>query len=262
MIAAGSSRRARPSAKRTRDAVEELPWGTLRASELPESVLMEAQRSFAEGAESERMTAVGFAELAGALARAAAPAELVERAAQFVGEEMVHAEINERLARELGAEPATREVSSFGVDTSLSAFDQALELAVRVSCVGEALSVPLLGLSAKSATHPLVRGALRIIAREEPPHAELGLAVLAWARDGLDGARLERLRASTLRELARFADYFAPRASTRPEHVRALSDVGFAPPEEYERVVVRALADRVIAPLAALGIDVAGRPGA
>ncbi len=237
---------------------ELLPWGTLAASTLPDSVVIDARRSFVEGAESELMTAIGFSELSSALMRASAPMALVGLASEFVCDELIHAELNARLAAELGATRAVfrREESSFAVDPNLSPLDQALELAVRVSCVGEALSVPLLGLAAKSSTHPLVRAVLKRIVRDEPAHAELGFFVLEWAKDRLDSARRARLGGVLLAELAKFADYFAERREPEAALRSAFAEVGFAKASDYERVVSKALADRVLAPLAAFGIGV------
>ncbi len=154
---------------------DSIPWGTLDASSLPAPVRDASRVSFVDGAVSETMTAVGFAELSVALLNACAPHELSRMASTFVGEELLHAELNARIGAELGASGAmpTSANMTFAPDASRPPIDRALELALRVSCVGEAFSVPLLGLATRTATHPLVRAVLARIVRDEPRHARL-----------------------------------------------------------------------------------------
>jgi len=238
----------------------ELPWGTLNPDAYPAEVAQAARRSFVDGASSERATAIGFSEITSALLRAGAPTSFTRMSTRFVEEELLHAEINARLAREVGADPVAESSDAymtFGADPEASLLDQALELAVRVSCVGEALSVPLLSLAARRATHPLVRAALLRIVKDEPAHARLRIPMLDWARDRLDTGRRDRLSAIATRELGRFADYFADRFEPEDASVRTgMRAMGFAPVVEYRDVVRMALRDRVVLPLAKRGVAV------
>src|SRR5262249_47490011 len=107
---------------------------------------------------SEYASAAAFAEIASALLAAGAPIDLVAAAGDFVVDEIVHTELAARLAAALGGAVAlevdlTRLVRPPEAGDPLLA---AAELVVRTSCVGEALTVPMLKLTREVAGSTLV----------------------------------------------------------------------------------------------------------
>ena len=67
------------------------------------------------------------------------------------------------------------------------------ELAIKVSCVGEALSLPALTASHRGATQPLARAVLERLRHDEGPHAAIGPWFLEWAEPRLTQADREHL---------------------------------------------------------------------
>lgn len=256
--------------RRRRGAVDALPWGTLDARGLSAATLLAARRSYTEGALNEYRTGAAFNELSRALLRARAPVDLTAMCADFVVDEMSHVELNARMAMELGgAAPVNVDVANLALEVSAETpLQQALEIAVRVSCVGETLSAPLLAAAARSATHPLTRAVLRRLASEEGAHGAIGWMILEWAQERLDDAECARLARIAEQEIeAAFADWTAleteaARLSDEAADVSAgeedLALVGFAKPAVFLTQARRALRARVVAPLSSFGIHVDG----
>jgi hypothetical protein len=246
--------------RRRRGDLRELPWGTLDSRALPPHVVLAARASFTEGAWNEYRAAAAFAELARALLRARAPVDLTALCADFVVDEMSHVELNARMAMELGsAAPMHVDFANVAPECEAeSALDRAVEIAVRVSCVGEALSAPLLMASARSATHPLTRAVLHRLAVEEGPHGAIGWMILEWAEDRLDGPARARLARVAEHEIAAA---FAPWMSLETTENSAadqesLATVGFATPAAFLGEARRALRSRVAKPLSRFGIAI------
>jgi hypothetical protein len=163
---------------------------------------------------------------------------------------------------ELGsAAPMNVDVANLALEVSAEApVQQAMEIAVRVSCVGEALSAPLLATAARSATHPLTRAVLHRLASDEGAHGAIGWMILEWARDRLDDTERARLARIAEQEIdAAFADWTkleteAPRVSDE----EGFALVGFAKPAAFLAQARRALRTRVAAPFARFGIHLDG----
>jgi hypothetical protein len=154
--------------RRDNPGVDELPWESLDARDYPPELVAAARASWTQGAFSEYTTAAAFSELLRALLEARAPIDLVGMAGRFVADEVVHTELNARMAMQLGG-AVVYEVD-FGALTprveSRDARMRAAELAVRYCCVGESLSVPLLVGTCRAAAHPLTRAVLERIVRD------------------------------------------------------------------------------------------------
>src|SRR4029077_1620316 len=69
---------------------------------------------------------------------------------------------------------------------------QAAEMIVAAYGVGEAFSVPVLRGTWHAARHPLLKGVLGVIVRDEAAHGAFGFTFLDWAGDALAPYR-ERL---------------------------------------------------------------------
>ncbi|MEQ9320930.1 MAG: hypothetical protein RIF41_17340 [Polyangiaceae bacterium] len=240
--------------RRKRPEALEMPWGTLAASDYAAPLVAAARRAWTQGAFSEYATGAALAALMAALLRAKAPVDLVGMAGDFVSDEMLHTELNARMAMELGGGvPCLADFDAMvpaieTVDPLLAA----TELAVRICCVSEAVSSPMLAATATAASHPLTRAVLMQIAKDEPPHALLGWLVLEWAEPRLDESARAYLAAAASDQLAGLKqDWPAPPRVASPS---AVTDLGWLPTEDYlplaEDVVVRDVINR----LAAYGI--------
>ena len=170
-------------------------------------------------------------------------------------DELDHVELVARLLGELGgAVPLAFDVAAISQVTTPGAapLGRALELAIAVSCVGEALSVPALTRSRALATEPLVVAVLDRLLGDEGPHAELGFRLLAWAAPRLTAADRAHLAEVALTAIAGFAPLWqaAPCADcTAPA-------LGVAPAAEHQRALVTAVRERVVARLARFDIVV------
>ena len=252
--------------RRLRPGVEELPWGSLDPRDYPDELVDRARVSWTEGAYNEYCSAAAFSALLGALLEAAAPVDLVGMAGEFVADEMLHTELNARVAMELGGgAPYLVDFEALAPrpDADLSPLQRAAELAVRVSCVGEAFSLPMLVGSMRAAAHPLTRAVLQRIARDEVPHARVGWLFLDWASTRLDDAERARLAAVALDALRDQEPYWKQVRSRVSDgvtsegfqllHVRQL---GWMEAGEYAAEARRAVREEIVAPLARAGIEI------
>jgi hypothetical protein len=255
---------AERSYRRLRPGVDDLPWGTLRASDYPPALVAHARASWTEGAFREYCTAAAFCELGRALLEARAPLDLVGMAGDFLADEVLHTELNARMAMELGGgAPYRVDLSSMvpAVDPAASPRMRAAELAVRICCVGETYSVPVLAGSMRAASHPLTAAILLRIAQDEAPHAQLGWLFLEWADGWLDDAErahLGRVAAHAIAGLA--AEFAGLGVGPSPEVTRSgflVADVnalGWMEPGAYAALCRATIARDIVEPLSRFGI--------
>ena len=252
--------------RRRRPGIDPLPWGTLDPAGYPESLIARARASWTEGAYNEYCSGAAFAELAAALLAARAPVDLVAMAGDFVVDEMLHVELNSRMAMELGGGALSLVDYEDLVprpDPALDPLARASELVVRLSCVGESFTLPILIGCMRSAAHPLTRAVLGRLARDEVAHARFGWLYLEWLGDRLDAAERARLAAVAAAGLADYAAELAPpegraEGGVTPEGflVRHIHELGWMEASEYAAVARRAVSHRVVARLARHGIQV------
>ena len=241
-----------------------VPWGTFDLGRYPIELLRRAQAAWTEGALSEYSTAVALARLSQALLEAKAPIDLVATVADFIVDEMVHVELNARMAMELGgASPLLADVEHLGATSGAGdPRERAAELALRISCVGEAFSLPMLAAMARASRHPLPRAVLARIAREEAPHAKAGGVVVAWALDRLGPEARARLASAALEEIHLMTTYWTGLSPadpvtgrTRAGHdVDLVLELGWLEAGRYRDLARRAAVRRVIDPIVALGV--------
>ena len=254
MLGGATERRYR----RMRPEVERLPWGTLDPSRYAPELVVAARQSWTLAAYQEHRTGAACAESVQALITARAPVDLIAVATRFPLDEMAHVELCARLAFELGGgthvehEPAHLIPSP---DADLPALLRAADCVVRYFCVGEALSIPLLHGTWRAAKHPLVRGVLGRIVRDEAAHGMFGWTFLDWAEDELDAsdrAHLAKVAGATIDALVSSWDTIRGRPEASVEDVNAL---GWMDTDAYMSLARRSLRDKVLAPLRARGID-------
>jgi hypothetical protein len=184
--------------------IDDLPWNAPLPA--PDDAIA-ARVVWTRTAFSEYASAAAFAEIAAALLAAGAPIDLIAAAGDFVVDEITHTEIAARLAAQLGgAAPLDVQLDKLVRPPEPGdALRRAAELIVRVSCVGEALTVPVLKLARDLAGSALVTAALAKIVADEAAHAQLGGWFLDWADGELDDdtrSHLGRVAGRALRDLA------------------------------------------------------------
>ncbi|NUO53417.1 MAG: ferritin-like domain-containing protein [Polyangiaceae bacterium] len=251
--------------RRRRAGIGELGWGTIDRRRYSDRLLAQAQRSWTESAISEYATAISFGRLVGLLLEARAPIDLSGMFADFILDEIVHVEMSARMAMELGgAAPMELDPKTLGVHLGAD-IDPALgaaEIALRVSCVGEAFSLPMLRAMAKAARHPLPRALFARIAREEAPHARAGALVVGWYLERAGAAGVEHLRAAAIDEIRTLSAYWAglrsgsDGMSAAGHPVEHVLELGWLEASDYAVLARRVTAERVVRPLADMGIPV------
>ena len=204
-----------------------------------------------QSAFSEIASAAAFAEIAGCLLAAGAPVDFVAAAGDFVGDEVIHAELSGRMAMAFGgAAPMEVDLARL-VRPPMSATPllRAAELIVRTSCVGEALTVPVLKGAKAAAGSALAEAVIGRIVRDEAAHAEMGPWFLDWADAWLsdeDRAALGRIAGAAVRA-------FAP--ILRGSHGGGPA-LGVLDCDTFDPIFRGAVRQRVARPLAARGIVV------
>jgi hypothetical protein len=250
--------------RRLRPGVDELPWGTLRAADYPPDLVDRARVSWTEAAYNEYCSAAAFAELVRLMLEAKAPVDLVGMASDFIADEVLHVELTSRLAMELGGGAPYR--IDFGALVAplggVGPLERANEAMVRLCCVGEAYSVPMLAGCRRSATHPLTRAVLERIVADEAPHGRLGWLYLDWIADELRDEERKRLAAVALDTLRVLSPLWRKLTSRVTEGVTSegyllahVRELGWMESSEYGRAARDAVRRDVAEPLARYGIE-------
>lgn len=225
--------------------VDELPWDEDLPRDADDARLVWTRTAF-----SEYASAAAFAEIACAFLAAGAPIDLVAAAGDFVVDEIVHTELAARIAAALGG-AVELEVDLTRLVRPAAAADpllRAAELVVRTSCVGEALTVPILKLSRDLAGSALIAAALARVVADESSHAKLGTWFLDWAEPRLDDRARARLGEVATAAVRSFAPLFGGSCGG--------SGLGTVGCDRYDPVFADAVIDRVVGPLAVRGIVV------
>jgi hypothetical protein len=182
-------------------------------------------RWLADVAYLEAASVDAFRRLARELRACGAPGWLVDAAHAAARDEIRHARVTGRLARDAGSTPA-RPVRAHEQARSLEAL--AVENA-REGCVRETFGALIATWQAEAARDHRIAAAMRTIAADETRHAELAWAVHRWALTQLDRAARTRVIAelrSTARAVVESAaiappDELVTLAGLPPPHVSA-----------------------------------------
>ncbi len=233
---------------RRHTGLEEIDWNDIAREATPELVVA-AREVWTRSAFSEYASGAAFAQIASHLLAAKAPIDLIAAAGDFVGDEMFHAELASRVAMALGGamplevsyEKLARPPEGEG------ALLRAAELIVRSSCVGEALTVPVLKQSRRAAGSRTIEAVISRILRDEAQHAELGWWFLDWA-ELTDDERtyLGGVAGSTIRS---FSALFENECAMK-------EGLGALPCNRFDDTFLHAVTNDVVAPLAERGIVV------
>lgn len=245
--------------RRQRPEVEALPWGSIRREDFPPEVVEAARASWTQSAFQEYRTSVAVTQTLQCLLEARAPLDLIAMASRFPLDEVVHVELCARMAMDLGgAVPIVHDPDALVAlpREDLDPLLRCADLVVRFFCVGEALSIPMLRGTWHAATHPLARGVLGIIVRDEAAHGTFGFTFLDWALPLLpDSARalLARAADDTIAMVKRNWRYLRGRPKTAFSEAHAL---GWMQSDAYLDLASRSLDARVLRPLRDRGIAV------
>lgn len=230
--------------------------------------LVEAVRSaWTHQALAEYGTAVSMAQLLEALCRARVPVDLLAMASTFCTEELSHAELYARLAMQMGGgTPVLFAPEKLGIALApdLTLEQRANELVVRLCCVGEAFSMPMLAAGLQVSTQPLVREVLQRVVREEALHGRLGWLYLDWVSDQLSDAERTRLGGVARDMVNVLAAQWLPLRKEGGEHgvtsagfnIGTLHGLGWLAGPAYRAQARSTLEAAVVAPLARHGIAV------
>ena len=174
--------------RRLRDArphFDDLPWASFDARSIDpaDPGLLEARMVWTNGVFTEYASAAAFSAMNLAFLQCGAPVDLCAAAADFAVDELVHVALVSRLVMTLGgATPYLADLERIApLASELPPRLRAAELAIKVSCVGEALSLPALTAWHRGAAHPLPRAVLDRLRHDEGPHASIGHWFLEWA---------------------------------------------------------------------------------
>lgn len=220
------------------------------------SSLAPARALWTRTAFSEYASAAAFAEIASALLAAGAPIDLVAAAGDFVVEEIVHSEAAARVAAWLGGavDLAVDLERLVRPSTSADPLLRAATLVVRTSCVGEAMTVPMLKLARRCAGDPVVDEVLGHIVADESGHAQLGWWFLDWAAPRLTDAARVHLGREAGQALRAFSVVLTgDHDATDRECARGLGGIAG---RDYDSAFAAAAQTCVADPLAVRGITV------
>ncbi len=259
--------------RKARPGADEMPWGTLDVGALPPSLVAAARRGWTETALNEYRAVLLFTEVVRALALAKAPVDVLGMASDFLADECLHVELASRMASELGG-AAVLEVDLDAVivppSASLTPFQRANEIVLRVSSIAEAFSGGTALGSRNVTSHPLPRALYDRILADEAHHRRLGALYFDWAADRLDGAERARLAKVAVRSLEGFATIWRP-FPAKEEHARDASGTratrdgwrlddlhacGWLESSRFGALARKVVAEDILAPLAAIGIVV------
>jgi len=155
---------------------------------------------FAQIAHLEAASVTAFRVLRDELHAKGAPRKLVRAAARAARDEIRHTRATSALARRFGAAPRLPRIEA-AAPRSLEAM--ALENAVE-GCVRETFGALIATRQAELSRDPLVRAAMKRIARDETQHAALSWRVGRWLETRLDPAarrNVEQAKRAAAREL-------------------------------------------------------------
>ncbi|ATB42156.1 hypothetical protein CYFUS_007633 [Cystobacter fuscus] len=119
----------------------------------------------------------------------------------------------------------------------------------------EAISIPLLRGTWRSATHPLVKGVLGRIVKDEAAHGQFGWVFLDWALPMLEEDEREVLREAAGRTIAAVRENQARIAARGEGEASAIHALGWMQSQSYLDLARRSMETEVLAPLRARGLE-------
>ncbi|WP_106393822.1 hypothetical protein [Enhygromyxa salina] len=239
--------------RRMRPEVEAMPWDDFDASVYEEDVLLMARGAWTRAAFQEHRTAAATLLSLRAMVEARAPLDLIGFATRFPQDELVHVELCARMAGALGGgtnilhrpQELIRDPLS-----SLSPLMRAADIVVRLYCVGEAVSIPLLRGAWHAAKHPLPKAILGTIVRDEAAHGTFGFWFLDWALPLLSPGERAELANSAERAIAPIEQLWHEIAQgAAPQPDSEAHPLGWMHSDTYLEMAHAAMQSQVLTPL-------------
>lgn len=240
------------------------PWDALDPHRYPRELLTRARRGWTENAFNEHCTFIVMGELLAALGAAAAPIQLCTLASSFPRQELLHVALCARVAERLGGlYPLAFDPSAISMrfPPRSTAKYRLAAVVVRVCCVGEAFSLPMLAGALRSASNPLTHAVLETIVDDERLHGQLGYACLEWLEPFLtdrDRRRLGELASLTLREYAplwqRLRSRVVNGVTSEGFLLAHVHELGWMESTAYRELALRTVERAIRKPLARHGI--------
>ena len=240
------------------------PWDSLNGEDYPEELRQRGRIGWTENALNEYCAAAAMGQLITALIEVKAPVDLIALASRFPSEEILHVILCARVAMRLGGgAPIVYDPESLAppISRDLSPLQRANELVVRMCCVGEAFSFPMLRGSMQAATHPLTKAVLTRIVADERQHGLLGWRYLEWAQPRLDEdecLRLATIANETALEFTEFWERLQPGIEAYEEldesGRKQYHDMGWMAPSAYTELAQKTIREEVFGRLNDFGI--------
>lgn len=247
--------------RKIRPGIEDFPWGTLEPDRFETRLIKMAQLFWTEASFNEYGTAVAISQLVQALLEVNAPVDLIAMASDFLADEMLHVELTARVAREFGGAAQCKVDFAdlkIQIDPALSPLQKANELIVRICCVGEAFSLPMLAGSMKSSTHPLIQRVFEQIVKDEALHGRLGFLYLEWADEFIDAEERDRLGRCVGDALTQLSSlWLKPKGEvTDDREAELIHQLGWMLPHDYVKLAAESVRREVLEPLSEFEICV------
>jgi hypothetical protein len=246
------------------DLEHDYPWHSLDPARYPDELVVRARFGWTENAFNEFCTAAAMGQLVAALGQARAPLDLWSMASAFAADELIHIELCARVAMRLGGGvPIAYDPEDivFRIDPSLSPLQRATELVVRLCCVGEAVSFPLLSGAMRSASHPLTKAVLTKIVQDEALHGRFGWLYMDWIGSRLSRTDRDRLGRAARETLERYEPLWERLHSRVVDGVTSegfllehIHEIGWMEASAYATLARKTVEEAVRAPLASYGI--------
>lgn len=259
--------------RKARPEVEAMPWGTLPLGDVAPDTIARARRVWTMAAFQEYRTGAACTRALEHLFACSAPIDLIALCSRFPTDEIVHVELAARLLTELGGAVDLRyDPEQLGArpKPGPDALFRAAEQMMRVFCVGEAVSIPILRASWLHADIELIRAVLGRIVKDEAVHGEVGVWFFEWCIEAFDADERAALRAiahDEVGKLIRSWERFRPAIATDESldaHAGAYGltsgeqgagRLGWMPEDIYFATAHAALDSAVLEPLGRLGLD-------
>lgn len=245
--------------RKMRPEVQEMPWDSLDTTPLSAHGREAARTSWTHAAFQECRTGAACSMALTALIEANAPVDLVAFASRFPLDEVVHVELCARMAMLLGG--GTR--LSYDPNQMIhkppencSPVGRAAHIVVRLFCVGEAVSIPLLRGIWHAATHPLPKAILGRIVRDEAAHGTVGFSFLDWAIPLLPKGEFLQLGKAADRAMRQVYGTWDSLESFEETQDLMFNPLGKMRSREYAELARRSMLSKVVKPLHARGINV------
>ncbi|MGE3636810.1 MAG: hypothetical protein AB7P00_43305, partial [Sandaracinaceae bacterium] len=218
-----------------------------------------ARSAWTRAASQEHRTATAVAVSLRALIEARAPLDLLGMASRFPNDEIAHVEMCARMAAACGGGTEIMHRPNELIrapDPTLSPLMRAADIVVRVYCVGEALSIPLLRGAWHAAKHPLPKAILGTIVRDEAAHGTFGFWVLDWALPRLGPEDRTALADSAERAIAPIQKLWREIAEEPPPPDSDVNPLGWMRTADYLDAARDSMRDNVLRPLRDRGVAV------